>query len=129
MLKRTISILVDNTDREDFERAHFINELTLAVDLAVQSRDPAVRTAFEPWEAKYGKIDIFVIGPSDEDMQSLPSDSHAFDSATITSGIKRGQARMLDFLANPNRYRLENVLGNTPPMPDLVGNYPISALP
>ncbi len=129
VLKRTISILVNNTDRDDFERAHFINELMQVVDVAMVSGDVAVRDAFQPWEEKYGKVDVYVIGPSDEDMASLPSDSHSFDSATIESGLKRGQARMLDFLANKERYRLENVLGTTPAVPDLVGIPQVSPLP
>jgi len=107
---RTLDILIANADREDFERAEFINKLSRLVDRVMASNDTGLKRAFRTLHEKYSRIDIYVIGPSRRDMQHFPKDAKTFNRKYIKAGFDLGRKRMQDFLRNKSKYRLENVL-------------------
>ncbi len=112
VLERTLEIFVDNTDREDYERAAFINELAGKMHCTQHSPDPKVKEEFISWHKKYAVIDTYVIGPSKSEMGKFSDSARSFSPKAIREGLKLGQQRMSDFLKNKDDYMLEVVLFN-----------------
>lgn len=112
VLERTLEIFVDNTDREDYERAAFINELAGKMHCTQVSADKKVKSEFVSWHRKYGLIDIYVIGPSKNEMGKFSDSSRNFSPKAIREGLILGRRRMADFLQNRDEYLLEVVLFN-----------------
>ena len=117
-MERTLEIFVDNTDREDYERAAFINELAGKMHCTQHSPDTKVKDEFISWHKKYAVIDTYVIGPSKSEMGKFSDSARSFSPKAIREGLRLGQQRMLDFLVNKDDYLLEVVLFNDD-MPEL----------
>lgn len=118
VLERTLEIFVDNTDREDYERAAFINELAGKMHCTQRSKDANVKDEFISWHKKYAVIDAYVLGPSKSEMGKFSDSSRSFSPKAIREGLKFGRQRMADFLRNKEDYLLEVVLFNDD-VPDL----------
>ena len=110
VLERTLEIFVDNTDREDFERVAFINELAGKMHCTQISDDTHVKNEFIAWHQKYAVIDVFVVGPSKSEMGKFSDSARSFTKSAVREGIKLGRRRMADFLKHKEDYLLEVVL-------------------
>lgn len=110
ILERTLELFVDNTDREDYERAAFINELAAKFDLASRSSDRKVCEQFADLHRRYAVIDTYVIGPSKSEMGEFSTSARSFTREAVREGIKLGRRRMADFLKHKQDYLLEVVL-------------------
>jgi predicted acylesterase/phospholipase RssA len=110
VLERTLQIFVDNTDREDFERVAFINELANKMHCTQRSDDPRVKDEFVAWHEKYAVIDTYVIGPSKAEMGKFSESARSFSRTAIREGLRLGRQRMADFLKHKEDYLLEVVL-------------------
>lgn len=109
VVSRTLQILIDNADREDFERAIFVNKLAKLVNHVMDSNCPELKSKFQKLHNKYGNIRIYVIGPTRSEMKKFPADAKTFSQRYIREGFKLGQKRMQDFLKNKENYRLERI--------------------
>jgi len=109
---RTLDIMLDNTDEEDFSNAVFYNRLADLMVRVMECSDPVIKKDFAAWYEKYGKVAIYVISPTFDDVQYLPQNSRNFDPEHIKSGIARGRAAMKSFLMNKESYRLEKLFGS-----------------
>ncbi|MBK6766793.1 MAG: hypothetical protein IPG71_10890 [bacterium] len=112
VLERTLELFVDNTDREDYERAAFVNELAAKFARAAQSHDREVCRDFSDLHERYAVIDTYVIGPSKSEMGKFSDSARSFTKDAVKEGIKLGRRRMNHFLNNKNDYLLEVVLFN-----------------
>jgi predicted acylesterase/phospholipase RssA len=109
---RTLDIMLDNTDAEDFSNAVFCNKLAQITALVMESTDAALKQKFAVWQEKYGSVAIYVISPTFEDVECMPQNSRTFAPDRIRSGIERGRAAMKSFLMNKESYRLERLVVN-----------------
>lgn len=112
VLERTLELFVDNTDREDYERAAFVNELAGKFARAAQSHDREVCNAFTELHERYAVIDTYVIGPSKSEMGKFSDSARNFSRDAVKEGIRLGRRRMNHFLNNKDDYLLEVVLFN-----------------
>ena len=103
--------MLENTDEEDFSNAVFYNRLADLTSRVMETTDSVLKKDFATWHEKYGKVAIYVISPTHEDVMSMPENSRTFDPARIKSGIARGRAAMKSFLLNKESYRLERLVG------------------
>lgn len=110
---RTLDIMLDNTDEEDFSNAVFYNRLAGLTSQVMESSDPVLKKEFAAWHEKYGKVSIYVISPTSEDVLAMPENSRSFNPEQIKSGIARGRAAMKSFLMNKESYRLERLVGSS----------------
>ncbi|MFZ5432246.1 MAG: patatin-like phospholipase family protein [Calditrichota bacterium] len=110
VLFRLIEIMVDNTDREDYTAARFRNEISMVTNQARAAGNDEVKRKMDLWREKYGEIAIYVIGPTDEDIKRLPVNSRSFDPEKLKSGFLSGRTAMQKFLADKEKFRLENLL-------------------
>jgi hypothetical protein len=107
---RTLDVMLDNTDEEDFSNAVFYNRLAEVTSRVMDCSDPVLKKDFAAWHEKYGKISIYVICPTFEDVEHMPENSRSFNPERMRSGMERGRAAMKSFLMNKESYRLERLL-------------------
>ncbi|HEY3295120.1 MAG TPA: hypothetical protein VGL38_06760 [bacterium] len=107
---RTLDIMLDHTDEEDFSNALFYNRLADLTARVMSCSDPVLIKEFAALHEKYGKVAIYVISPTREDVLAMPENSRSFDPARMRGGMLRGQAAMKSFLMNKESYRLERLV-------------------
>lgn len=101
---RTLQVLVNNIDVEDFQRAQLINDL---VSLAKHSQDAKLATEIL---SRYGNVKIYVIAPEESAMHAAPASGLDFTSARLQAGLEIGRHAMSEFLIDPERYELGRIL-------------------
>lgn len=109
VLERTLTLFVDNTDREDYERAVLINDILGRLNRSCVSTSPEIASAFQDYKERYSLVDAYVIGPSKSEMGQFSDSARTFDKDAVKSGLKLGRRRMADFLKNKDDYLLEVV--------------------
>jgi len=109
VLERTLTLFVDNTDREDYERAVLINDILGRLDHAGAGEGADVAKAFDYYRKRYSLVDAYVIGPSKDEMGKFSDSARSFTKSAVSEGIKLGRRRMKHFLKNKDEYLLETV--------------------
>lgn len=110
VLFRLLSIMVDNTDREDYTGTLLRNEISSVTRLVMQYGNDALKEKVKRWRDKYGEIAVYVISPDADDVPQLPDNARNFDPEKIQSGFECGRAAMQRFLDDKESFRLENLL-------------------
>lgn len=101
---RTLQVLVNNIDAEDFQRAQLINDM---VQLAKHSTDAKLATEVL---SRYGNVKIYVVAPEESAMHAGPQSGLDFTPARLRAGLETGKRVMSEFLIDPERYELSRVL-------------------
>lgn len=109
VLMRTLTLFVNNTDREDYERAIMINDVMGRLALPPVATSPEVTEAFAVYRERYALIDAYIIGPSKNEMGQFSDSARHFSRSAVKKGIELGRRRMHDFLHHKDDYLLEVV--------------------